>query len=124
MKLYYKLLGFLFLAIACLGIVLPLLPTTPFLLVAAGCFARSSEKWHRWLLNNPTFGPMINNWERHRCISCKVKITALASMLVLGSFSVLYGVSQLWLKMLGIILIMTGLVVVSMLETCDKPEKP
>ena len=54
-----RLLGFLFLGLALLGVFLPLLPTTPFVLVAAACFAQSSEKMHKWILANRTFGPMV-----------------------------------------------------------------
>jgi uncharacterized membrane protein YbaN (DUF454 family) len=60
--IFYKVLGFFFVGLGILGLFLPLLPTTVFLLLAAGCFARSSDKWHRWLLSNRTFGPIINDW--------------------------------------------------------------
>ena len=66
-----RLLGFLFLGLALLGVFLPLLPTTPFVLVAAACFAQSSERMHRWILTNRTFGPMVRDWEEKRCVSCR-----------------------------------------------------
>ena len=87
----YQFCGFLFLALAVIGIFLPLLPTTPFLLVAAACFARSSEKWHAWLLRNATFGPLIRNWEINRCITRRVKAIAILSMLAVGGFSIFLG---------------------------------
>ena len=115
-----RLLGFLFLAIAILGIFLPLLPTTPFVLLAAACFARSSEKWHQWLLNNQTFGPMIRNWEQNRCISRRVKLTAILSMILVGGFSIFFAVeSTLWL-VVGGVMITLGSVTVLMIPTCKK----
>ena len=62
MKLIWAMLGLLAMALAIIGVVLPLLPTVPFLLLAAFCFARSSQKLHRWLISHKTFGPMIIAW--------------------------------------------------------------
>ena len=114
----FLLLGFIFLGIGVLGIVLPVLPTTPFVLLAAACFARSSEKWHRWLLANPTFGPMVRNWEENRCISCRVKTIAIVSMLTVGGFSVFVAVESGIAKASGAGLILLGMLTVSLLKTC------
>ena len=113
-----RLLGFLFLGIAILGIFLPLLPTTPLVLLAAACFARSSEKWHQWILRNETFGPMIRNWEQNRCISCKVKLTALASMVIVGGFSMFYALESTALLVVGGVMISVGSLTVLMIPTC------
>jgi uncharacterized membrane protein YbaN (DUF454 family) len=78
----YKFLGFIFLALAALGAVLPILPTTPFVLVAASCFAKSSPYLHQKLLDNRLFGPLIVNWQQHKSIPLKAKIIALSTMLV------------------------------------------
>jgi uncharacterized membrane protein YbaN (DUF454 family) len=60
-----------------LGIFLPVLPTTPFLLLATACFARSSRRMHRWLLEQPTFGPILNEWHTHRSMPYRAKRTAM-----------------------------------------------
>jgi uncharacterized membrane protein YbaN (DUF454 family) len=60
------------------GVVLPLVPTTPFLLVAAYAFAKSSPRLHAWLLGHPRFGPLIKDWRRHGAISRGAKTTAMA----------------------------------------------
>jgi hypothetical protein len=114
----YRTFGFLFLAVGTVGVFLPLLPTTPFVLLSAACFARSSEKWHRWLLANGTFGPMIRDWESKRCVSRRVKAVAIGSMLGVGGYSVLFVVEMFWLKLAGSVLVLAGLVSVLMLRTC------
>lgn len=115
-----RILGFLFLILALLGVFLPLLPTTPFVLVAAACFAKSSERMHRWLLANATFGPMIRNWEERRCVSCRVKVIAIGSMLLVGGLSIFWMVQELAWQVTGVVLILTGALVVSSIETCEK----
>jgi len=120
-KTLYQSLGFLFLALAACGVLLPLLPTTPFLIIAAGCFARSSEKWHARLLANGTFGPLLRDWERNRCITRRVKTFAIVSMFVVGGFSVFFALDDRVLQIAGGVLIATGLVVVLRIKTC-KPE--
>jgi uncharacterized membrane protein YbaN (DUF454 family) len=70
--------GIVALATGLVGIVLPLLPTTPFLLLAAFCFARSSPALHDWIIHHPRFGPPIQDWRSHRAISRKAKTGAMA----------------------------------------------
>jgi uncharacterized membrane protein YbaN (DUF454 family) len=118
-----RLLGFLFLAVAVLGLLLPLLPTTPFVLLAAGCFAQSSERMHRWILANRTFGPMVRDWHEKRCVSCRVKGVALASMALVGGFSLFAAVDGLALRIAGGLLLAAGAAAVIGLRTCREPGK-
>ncbi len=67
--------------LAVAGVFLPLLPTTPFLLVAAFAFARSSPRLHDWLVNHRQFGPMIENWRQHGAISKRAKLAAVGAMI-------------------------------------------
>ena len=117
-KTFYKPLGFLFLGLAGLGIILPILPGTPFLLLSAWFFARSSEKWHRRLLNSELFGPLIRNWEEQRCISRRTKVVALTSMLLAGGASVIFGVEDTSLRILGLLLMAVGSATVLSIKTC------
>lgn len=80
--------GWLAIALGTIGIVLPVLPTTPFLLLAAWCFARSSERFHHWLLSNRVFGPMIRDWQENRCIAIGTKRWALFVVVVSFSLSI------------------------------------
>lgn len=72
--------GLLSVGLGILGIALPLLPTVPFLLLAAFCFARSHPAWEQRLLNHPTYGPPLRQWRTRRAISRKAKLAALTAM--------------------------------------------
>ncbi len=89
--------GFCATGLAILGIFLPLLPTVPLLLLAAACFARSSERFHQWLLNHRKLGPMIHCYLDGKCIPLRAKITAIGLIWLSISISV-YVVNPLWLK--------------------------
>ncbi len=89
-RICYLIGGGLCVLLAVLGVFLPLLPTTPFLILAAFCFSRSSERLHRWLLNQPTFGPMIHDWEQHGVIRRRTKCVSTALMLTLISYPMLF----------------------------------
>lgn len=91
-RFFWLVAGLLFVAIAMVGVVLPLLPTTPFLLVATYCFARSSERLNRWLLNHPTFGPLIDNWNRYGSIDRKSKRISIIVIVLTPIITVLIGV--------------------------------
>lgn len=115
-----RLLGFIFLGIAVLGVFLPLLPTTPFVLLAAGCFAQSSEKMHKWILANGTFGPMVRDWEEKRCVSCRVKVIAITSMVVVGGLSIFLALETAAWRIAGAVLLLIGSLVVGRLKTCKE----
>jgi len=77
-----------FLGIA--GMFLPILPTTPFILLAAFCFSRGSQRLHHWLRNNPHFGKIIRDWEEHRAIRTRAKFMATVLILVLFSYTLIF----------------------------------
>jgi len=118
-----RLLGFVFLGLGLVGVFLPLLPTTPFVLLAAACFAQSSERMHRWILANETFGPMVRDWEQKRCVSCRVKAIAIASMVVVGGLSMFLALETMAWRLAGGALLLTGSLVVLGLKTCRAKEE-
>ena len=95
-KILWLLAGLASVAIGAIGVVVPLLPTTPFLLVAAFAFARSSTRLNRWLREHRSFGPLIENWHREGSIDRKVKRTAIIVILITPVITWLFGV-PLWL---------------------------
>jgi uncharacterized membrane protein YbaN (DUF454 family) len=83
------------LAIAIVGLVVPFLPTTPFLLAAAASYARASNRLHGWLLANRTFGPTIRDWQTSRRIPRRAKWTAIPVMALTIGTSALFFVEEL-----------------------------
>jgi uncharacterized membrane protein YbaN (DUF454 family) len=81
-KFLWKILGFLSLGMAYIGVITPGLPYSPFVVFAAYCFAKSSPRMHAWIMNHKTFGPFINNWNQKRVFPLKLKFFMLASMSV------------------------------------------
>lgn len=79
-KIALMALGWIFVGLGLVGVLLPVLPTTPFMLVALWCFARSSDRFHAWLYNHRFFGPPLRKWERHRVIPLRAKVFALTAM--------------------------------------------
>jgi uncharacterized membrane protein YbaN (DUF454 family) len=92
--------GAVSLALAVAGVVLPVLPTTPLVLLAAACFARSYRPFHEWLIAHRLFGPMVREWHEHRSIPYRVKLTAI-SMMALGlGASIVFFIQAPWLQAL------------------------
>ena len=92
----YLIVGSLALAAGILGVFLPILPTTPFVLLAAWCFLRSSEKLYEWVINNETFGPTVLNFQQGKGITQKTRIRAIVMMWVTISVSAYFFVSNLY----------------------------
>ncbi len=91
--------GSVSLALGVIGIVLPLLPTTPFVLLAASCYLRSSERLARWLLEHPRLGPPILAYRAGRGISRRAKVIAMVTLWGSITLSALY-LRRLWLALL------------------------
>ncbi|TNE34074.1 MAG: DUF454 domain-containing protein [Alphaproteobacteria bacterium] len=81
-KYLLLIIGFFFVGLGILGAFLPVLPTTPFLLIALWAFAQSSERFHNWLYNHRIFGPPLQNWSNHGVIPKRAKIAAVSTMAV------------------------------------------
>ncbi|MFD1160232.1 YbaN family protein [Roseovarius aestuarii] len=91
MRLLWVTLGLLSLGLGIIGIAVPLLPTVPFVLLAAFCFARSSERLHNWLLTHPRFGPVIEDWNQNGAISPRIKRISTLSILAVFGISLVMG---------------------------------
>jgi len=93
-----------------LGIFLPLLPTTPFFLLAAACYGRSSEKFYHWLLNNKWFGKYIKNYQEGKGIPIKVKILSISLLWLTILFSTIFILDNLYVRII-LILIAAGVTI-------------
>ena len=120
MKYVWIGLGWLFVILGVVGIALPLLPTTPFLLLAAICFSRGSQRMPDWLINHPKLGPLIVNWQTSRTISRSIKVVATLTMAALLALSVYVDIDQRILGLQGVILIL----VATFLWRQKEPQQP
>ncbi len=89
--------GLICVGLAIAGAVLPVLPTTPFLLLASACFMRASPRFDRWLLSHRTFGPTLLAWRTHRAMPRRAKRVALPMIAITFTGSIIV-VGPLWLK--------------------------
>ena len=90
--------GVVSLGLAVAGIFLPVLPTTPLVLLAAACFARSYRPFHEWLVAHRLFGPLVREWHEHRSIPYRTKLLAIGMMAGALTVSIVFFVDPPWLK--------------------------
>ncbi|TPG64140.1 DUF454 family protein [Ewingella americana] len=117
-RLLLIIIGWLAVIFATLGVVLPLLPTTPFLLLAAWCFARSSPRFHDWLLHRSWFGSYLRHWQAHRALPPGAKSKAVVVILLTFAVS-LYFVPLGWARILLLCMMITLLIVMWRLPVVD-----
>jgi len=102
--------GTFFLGLGIIGIFLPLLPTTPFLLLAAACYARSSKRFYNFLLNNKWLGNYIKNYRERKGIPLKIKILSISFLWIVIGYSAIF-VVHIFLGKIVIILIAVGVTI-------------
>ncbi|MGF1695969.1 YbaN family protein [Vibrio lamellibrachiae] len=95
--IFLNIVGGLSLLLGLLGVIVPLLPTTPFIILASACFMRSSPRFHQWLHQHPTLGPILINWHQHRGVSLKVKQRGAVMIILSFSFSI-WVIPHVWLN--------------------------
>ncbi|MDA8791744.1 YbaN family protein [Bacteriovoracaceae bacterium] len=89
-KFLYFVGGWIALLLALIGAILPVMPTTPFIILAAYCFKRGSDKVHDWLLRQPVVGETIKDWDKHRVIQPKYKVMAFCSIIISFGYIILF----------------------------------
>ena len=99
MKYILNIIAFICVGLATLGMFLPVLPTTPFLLLASWLFLKANSHWRTWLLNHRVFGPYIENYLVHRAIPRRAKVISIATLWATILLSA-YIVNPIWLKIL------------------------
>jgi uncharacterized membrane protein YbaN (DUF454 family) len=109
-KWLYISAGLISLGVGAVGVFVPLLPTTPFLLLAAACFLRSSDRFYQWLMNHRIFGNYIRNYREHRAMSLPSKILVLTLLWITMSYAIFIVVKILAVQVL-LLLIAIGVTV-------------
>lgn len=108
MRLILIVIGLIFTALGIAGAVLPLLPTTPFLLVAVFCFARSSDRFYNWLINQKIYKEYVENFYLHRGYTLQQKIKILISLYIVIGFSI---------YMVYVLAVRVGLIIMVIIQT-------
>lgn len=100
MKVLYSILGSISLALGVIGIFLPVLPTTPFLLLSAALYFKGSERLYKWLMGHSRFGPYITNFRIHRAIPLKAKIASVSLLWITILISIFFFIPIFFVKIL------------------------
>lgn len=122
-RLGWILVGHACLGVGLLGVAIPLLPSTPFVLLAAACYVRGSTRFYTYLLNHRVFGTVIRDWHEHRAISSRAKRWAIATVLLSITASIL-AVGHTWLRVflaLIALLVIAGLLRIPVRKERDLP---
>lgn len=121
-RIAFAALGTLFLLIGIVGIFMPILPTTPFLLLATACYARSSRRFYNWLMNHPALGPLIVEWRTYRSIPWRVKLVAVATMTLTFGSSIVFFIKDGWLQLALAFFGLTMVVWLYRIPSRDRPD--
>ena len=121
-RLLFVFIGSIFVGLAVIGIFLPGLPTTPFLILAAYFYIRSSNKLYNWLINNKILGVYIKGYLSGKGMPLRAKIISLMLMWIFGSFAVLFGIpdSLFFVKIIVFIILLIGTIFLLRVKTFKK----
>ena len=120
LKYLFVTLGSIFLGLGVIGVFVPGLPTTPFLLLSAAFYVRSSRRMYRWLLHHKIFGKFIRDFRESRSISLRNKLVSISTMMVMLSLSVFVFVDELYTKLIILVLGIIGFAVILSFPTTKK----
>ena len=118
MRWIYFGVGWLFFGLGVIGAFLPVLPTTPLMIVALWAFSKSSERFHNWLYNHRIFGPSLQRWHEHRVIPAKAKMAAIGAMTASLAFLVFFTTASL-----TVLAVTGGLMLVGAVYILTKPSQ-
>lgn len=102
-------LGVLSMGLGVAGIFLPLLPTTPLLLLSAWCFVRSSERLYKWLINHPYLGEYIRNFREYKAIPLRVKVISVALIWLTIGYCIVAVVDKYWWAQVAMFLLASAI---------------
>lgn len=121
-RLIYLVFGICALILAAIGVILPILPTVPLVLLAGFCFARSSNRMHSLLLKNKYFGPMLKQWEETKSITPKAKYSSIAVLALSIGISTLFIVEETLTKVI-LVAVAVGVILYIMRLPVIKPQE-
>ena len=104
LKIVLRIVGTISLLLGLIGIVLPVLPTTPFLLLTAYCYLRSAPNWHKRLLQSKHLGPYIKNFQENKCIPVRIKVYAISMLWLTIGTSAIFFVHLWWVRILLVVI--------------------
>lgn len=116
-KVFLITVGTVSLGFGILGIFLPLLPATPFFLLAAVCYSKGSDKLYNWLLENRYFGSYIKNYRENKGVPLRAKITAIIFLNITMGYTILFVVHQFWFKLLLFLITIGVIIHISSMKT-------
>ncbi len=115
-------IGFASLFLGIIGIAVPLLPTTPFLLLSAACFLRGSDRLYQWLMNNRLFGSYIRNYQEHKAIPLKAKILAICLLWITILYSIIFILESVYIRILLVAIAVAVTLHILHFKTLDKKQ--
>jgi len=115
-------IGFASLFLGIIGIAVPLLPTTPFLLLSAACFLRGSDRLYQWLMNNRLFGSYIRNYQEHKAIPLKAKILAISLLWITILYSIIFILESVYIRILLVVIAVAVTLHILHFKTLDKKQ--
>ncbi len=120
-KIIFIFLGSLFLGIGVVGVFIPGLPTTPFLLLSSALYVRSSKKLYHKVINNRFIGPYILAFQENKCMSLKLKVYSIALMWIMISVSAFFFISSIYLQLILLFLGIVGSITMGfVIKSCNK----
>ena len=120
-KYLFLIAGFISMILGFIGMFLPILPTTPFMILAAFCFSKSSKRLHQWLLNRPHVGKLILDWQNYGVIRMKAKVASTLVIIPLFTYTLIFVEVGNWIK--GILLLIAFGVLFFIWSRPSKPLK-
>ena len=111
--------GLLSVVVGAIGIIVPLLPTTPFLLLAAVCFVRSSDRLYRWLTTNRVFGSYLRNYQEHRAMPAGMKWCAISVLWLTIGLSIV-AIDHLPVRVLLVVVAIGVTILIARIRTLDR----
>lgn len=117
LKIILLFCGFLFTGLGLIGIVVPGLPTTPFMILAAYCFMKSSDRLYKWVITNKLFGKRVKKFLDNKAISLWGKISCISAMWIMIIISIIFFIDQLWIRILLAVIGLIGTVFMLSIKT-------